>query len=462
MTRVGPGARHLPGQPRVTGRDRDAEDAGRITLVYLLVGIAVLVVTEVVLAAHESPELRIGLRLLFLALTGSALMLLIRRELTGRRRAEEQLEHGERLDAIGRLAGGVAHDFNNLLTVINGFTELALRRLPHEDPSRSDLEAVRRAGAQASELVDQLLTLSRHRIRHAAVVDPNETLRSLRGVLERTLGERAALEISTSSAGRVLIDPSHLGQVLLNLAANARDAMADGGRMTVATHQGRLVDGRRAVVLTVTDTGSGMDAETARRCFEPFFSTRPRGEGAGLGLATVFAIVAQADGEVTVASAPGRGTTFTIRLPQAHGAVIDLREEGAPRPRSARVLLVDDESAVRSFAVAVLSEHGYDVWQAASGAAALALLADEGAPDLLVTDVVMPGMGGVELARRVGELAPDVPVLFISGYVDDPALRERARRGAPVLAKPFLSADLADAVDRALSTSRSPAQGSNR
>lgn len=447
---------------RPSARDGDADGAGRITLVFLGLGLVVLVITEAILASTDTTAIRIAARLFFLASVGTALMYALRRELRRRRLAEERLEHAQRLEAIGRLAGGLAHDFNNLLTVINGFTDLVLRRLPEDDPSRADLEAVRRSGEQAGALVDQLLTLSRHRVVKPEVIDPNDTVLSLSDVLGRLLGRDVELEVMTTHVGRVLIDPSQLGQVLLNLVVNARDAMVDGGKLTIATNVGAFGDGRRAVVLTVTDTGRGMDVETARRCFDPFFSTRPRGEGTGLGLATVYAVVAQAGGEITVASAPDQGATFTIRLPQVQDAVVDIRGPLEGPTGDATVLLVDDEEPVRAFARAVLAEHGYKVREAASGPDALSVLAQQGAPDLLVTDVVMPGMGGLDLARRVGEMAPDVPVLFISGYVDDAALREEASQGAALLPKPFLSGDLLSAVDDALNRRPRHAQGSNR
>jgi signal transduction histidine kinase len=443
---------------RPSARD-DEDGAGRITLGFLLVGLGLILVTEILLIDSDSDQLRISVRLLFLAVMGMVLLVLLRRELRRRRLAEERLEHAQRLEALGRLAGGLAHDFNNLLTVINGFTDVVMRRLPEDDPSRADLDAVRRAGEQAGSLVDQLLTLSRHRVVRPELVDPNQCVRELTSVLHRILGSDIELDVRTVPVGRVLIDPSQLCQVLLNLVVNARDAMTDGGRVSIATQVGAFGDGQRAVVLTVSDNGPGMDAETAKRCFDPFFSTRPTGEGTGLGLATVHAVVTQAGGEATVATAPGKGATFTFRFPQASLPVVDAPPvTGRAEEDEPVVLLVDDEDAVRTFAGSVLRSEGYDVLDAASGVEALALIDEHGCPDLLITDVVMPGMGGVELARRVKERSPATAVLFISGYVDDPELRASVGPDRPLLSKPFLAGKLVAEVDRLLPA----AQGSNR
>jgi signal transduction histidine kinase len=450
---------------RVRGRtkaeDNDGRGAGRITLGYLTLGIALVIALEVALAQSESSGVRVAGNLGFLAATGAILMVLTRRELTRRRNAEQRIENAQRLEALGRLAGGVAHDFNNLLTVIIGFSELVQRRLPEDDPSRDDLAAVLRSGEKARSLVDQLLTLSNRGVTNPVVLDPNETIASLSEVLRRVLGSDIDLDIATSDAGKVLVDPTQLGQILLNLVVNAGDAITDRGRVTIATVPGSMSTGKPAVIIGVSDTGRGMDPETTQRCFEPFFTARADGKGTGLGLAIVFGAVTQAGGEISVASSPGQGSTFTIRLPRTEApAVVDLRATDAPG--SARVLLVDDDEAVRTFAGQVLEDDGYLVTQTASAEAALEIIARDGPPDLVITDVVMPGIGGLELAERLARQAPLTPVLLISGFVDDLALRNTgASAGLPLLPKPFRAADLLDAASDALRGGRR-AYGSNR
>jgi signal transduction histidine kinase/ActR/RegA family two-component response regulator len=447
---------------RSSADDNDARGAGRIALGYLLIGIAVLVTAEIALAGSESIQLRIAAHLAFLAVTGAVLMGLARRELRQRRHTEQRVENAQRLEALGRLAGGVAHDFNNLLTVMLGYSELVQGRLPAGDPSREDLDAVLRAGEKARSLVDQLLTLSNRGVTNPVVIDPNDTITSLSEVLRRVVGDDVELELDAGQGGRVLIDPAQLGQILLNLVVNAGDAMDGAGHVRIATMPGVMSTGRPAVVIAVTDDGRGMDSETARRCFEPFFTSRRDAGGTGLGLAIVYGAVTQADGEISVASAPGQGTTFTLRLPRAEGrSVVDVRVD-APEG-SQTVLLVDDDEAVRTFAERVLAGGGYHVMTASSVAEAFEAISDRGVPDLVVTDVVMPGEGGLVLADRLAIMAPSVPVLLISGFVDDPELR-RAGPSAdlPLLPKPFHPTDLLRAVADALAQQMAVAQGSNR
>jgi CheY-like chemotaxis protein len=312
---------------------------------------------------------------------------------------------------------------------------------------------VRRAGEQARKLVDQLLTLSRRRVVQPVVLDPNETVTSLGEVLRRLVGAHIDVELRPAKVGTVVMDPSQLEQVFLNLVVNARDAMPDGGKLIISTGTGQLPDGVPAVTLTVADNGCGMDAETAARVFEPFFTTKSRAEGTGLGLATVYAIVTQSGGEISVQTEPGAGATFVVKLPRGDLPVVDLRVEPEVPGGSETVMLVEDEEQVRAYASQVLRDGGYTVIDAPSGRDAIELVNGAIVPDLLVTDVVMPGMGGVELARWFDERAPGMSVLFVSGYAEDPTLH--GIRDVPFLPKPFSSQQLLRAVRDALDTSSS-------
>jgi len=438
------------------------EALSRITLVYLTFGVLFTVITEIVVAANDPEDLKIAMRLLFLAVSSALLILLVRREFLRRQEVEDRLLHAERSESLARLAGGVAHDFNNLLTVILGYTEIVLNDVGPEHRSSGDLEAVKRAGEQARSLVDQLLTLTHHRVAQPEPVDPNETISSLREVLRRLVGPDVELHVLAFDGPSVLIDPSQLEQVVLNLVINARDAMPDGGRLTLAASAGRLSTGIPAVDLRVTDTGVGMKPATAQHCFEPFFTTKARSEGTGLGLATVAAIVRQAGGEVSVDTTVNKGTTFIVRLPAVERAA-DKPSPAADHSGGAEhVLIVEDDDRVRGFARRVLEDNGYVAHDVASGSEAVSLLRAGERPDLVVTDVLMPVMGGVELAERMVELAPGTPVLFVSGYAEDPRLHHMAGE-VPFLPKPFSPPDLLRAVREAIDGSTGlAAHGSNR
>jgi two-component system cell cycle sensor histidine kinase/response regulator CckA len=431
----------------VSGRRREA--LSRVALAYVIFGVFFIGVSEVVLGSGAAEELRLAARLLFIVLSTLLLVVLVRNELLLRQEAEDRLMHAERNESLARMAGGVAHDFNNLLTVILGYTDLVLRDLGPDHQSAADLEAVRRSGEQARSLVDQLLTLSRNRVGQTTNVDAKATLVSLREVLRRLAGEDVELDVLTFDVGDVVIDESELEQVILNLVVNARDAMPDGGRLTVSTSPGRLPDQRPSVDLRVTDTGIGMDAETAARCFEPFFTTKDRTQGTGLGLATVAAIVERAGGHVQIQSAPGRGTTFTVRFPAVARAAVEPEVQIDLTEGTEQVLIVEDDAKVRGFAHRVLEQHGYVARDAANGVEALTLLKAGERPDLVVTDVLMPSMGGVELAEAMRELTPETPVLFVSGYAEDPRLHTMAGE-VPFLPKPFTPPDLLRAVRHAL------------
>jgi PAS domain S-box-containing protein len=373
--------------------------------------------------------------------------------ITDQKLLEEQLRQSQKMEAVGLLAGGVAHDFNNLLTVISGSTELLLGDAAGLDPSRGRLQAIRTAADQAAALTRQLLAFSRKQVLQPKVLDLNIAVAETESMLRRLIGEH--IELTTAldpELGVVRADPGQIGQVILNLAVNARDAMATGGRLTIETanldldevearHRLALEPGRY-VTISVTDTGHGMDEATQARIFEPFFTTKEQGRGTGLGLATVYGILAQSGGGIDVASAPGAGTTFTVCLPRLDEGAAE-HEQPARVPRPARgsetILLVEDETAVRTLFVDVLEAEGYSVLAADDVEDALRLGDAHGGPiDLVLTDVVMPGMNGPELAGRLLGARPALKVVFMSGYTDDAVARNGVLEpGAMFLQKPF-------------------------
>jgi PAS domain S-box-containing protein len=364
---------------------------------------------------------------------------------------QERVSQAQRLESLGRMAGGVAHDFNNLLTVILGYSEIILGRLAEDDPTRSQVDAIRRAGEQAGELTDHLLTLSRRRVTEPVVLDTNEVVNSFGGVLGRLVGPNVDVNVETADEALLIeVDRGQLEQVLLNLAVNGRDAMPDGGTLVIATRPGRMPNsGAPAVVLEVRDTGIGMDETTASQCFEPFFTTKQHMDGTGLGLSLVYGAVTQARGQVTLTTEVGKGTAFTVHLPTV--AVAEDDEPGDEEPterRSGRILLVEDEEDVRAFVRRVLEQTGYEVTEAATGSDALVAATVGRPPDLLVTDILMPGMTGVELARRLREIRPGLPVLLVSGFADDPLVP--GDQGMRFLTKPFRRNQLLAAVHGAM------------
>jgi signal transduction histidine kinase len=369
-----------------------------------------------------------------------------------RRALEEQLEQSRKMEAVGRLAGGVAHDFNNLLTAILGYSNLVLDDLEPAHPARGDVEQMRRAGESAALLTQQLLAFSRKQILQPQVLDLNQVVTRAESLLQRLIGEHIALVTTLDpSLEHVSADPGQLEQVILNLALNARDAMPEGGKLTIETSNVELDDAfvqqhggsskGRHVMLAVSDTGVGMDAETQTRIFEPFFTTKRRGEGTGLGLATVYGIVTQSGGSIWVYSETGRGTTFKVYFPRAFQAEV----QALPSPRTEglegteTILLAEDQPEVRSVAVAVLERYGYRVLQASNGDEALQILRQHRGPiHLLLSDVVMPSMSGPELARLVQLKQPSIRVLYASGYTDDAIVRHGVLDpGVAFLQKPF-------------------------
>jgi signal transduction histidine kinase/CheY-like chemotaxis protein len=372
------------------------------------------------------------------------------------RQREEQLRQAQKMEAVGRLAGGVAHDFNNLLTAILGYADLLIDGMPAGDPRHRPLVEIQKAGRTAASLTRDLLAFSRKQVLQPVVVCLNDVIRQTEGLLHPLVGEDVTMVFDLDPhLPHTLADPAQISQVLLNLAVNARDAMPGGGELTIRTRaprRGQQAAGQPAMIeLEVADTGCGMTDAVRARIFEPFFTTKGVGRGTGLGLATVYGIIEQSGGQIDVASAPDEGTTFVIRLPAtdatAPAEVPAAAEDERPRA-SETVLLVEDNDAVRAMARDALAGDGYEVIEAANGE--LAMRAAEGHLDrlaLVLTDVVMPVMGGRELAARLRALRPDLKVLFTSGYASDPDTVRHARAfGAGFIQKPFVPSSLRRAV----------------
>ena len=386
-------------------------------------------------------------------------------DVTERKQLEAQLQQAQKLEAIGLLAGGIAHDFNNLLTAIGGYTEIVLASFDERDRRREDLLEVSKAAQRAAALTRQLLAVSRRQVLQPTVLDVNAMVTSIQKLLHRTVPENIDIQLDlTSAANMVRADRGQLEQVVLNLGINAGDAMPRGGRLTIAAQSvdvDHLAAARRPpmppgryVRLVVSDTGTGMAPETQAHIFEPFFTTKAGGTGTGLGLATVYGIVKQSNGFIWVDSAVGRGTTFEIYLP----AVDDSVEAELPAARTSQftggsqtILLAEDDGAVRRFARQILTTHGYTVLYARDGDEALAVArGHSGTIDLLVTDVVMPGLSGRDLAARLSVERPDVRVLYTSGYSEQMIIRSGLNTGLTLLPKPFLPGDLLQKVGETL------------
>ncbi|MCR4374543.1 MAG: PAS domain S-box protein [Acidobacteria bacterium] len=381
----------------------------------------------------------------------------IKRDLTDEKRVAVQHLQSQKMETVGRLAGGIAHDFNNLLTVINGTADLALMDMRQEDPLRADLEQIHGAGTRAAALTRQLLAFSRQQIMKPTLLDLNTVIENMRAILPRLIGEHIALVIAPARPlGSVLADPGQIEQVILNLAVNARDAMPDGGTLTMETRdvECRSTPSGPHVMLAVSDTGIGIDEATQLKIFEPFFTTKEHGKGTGLGLSTVDGIIRQSGGSISVDSEIGKGTTFTIYLPRVLG--IPSRSQPIPTSQTApgteTILVVEDETMLCQLAARILRSAGYTVLTAGSAEDALLTLERQDRPvHLLFTDVVLPGMNGRELATRVVAAHPDVRVLYTSGYTDDAILRLHVRDEAThFVGKPYTATKLTQRVRGAL------------
>lgn len=389
----------------------------------------------------------------------------IAREITERKRLEEQLRQSQRIEAIGRLAGGIAHDFNNLLTIIGAYSHMMLMDLPDRHPVRNYAEEILAAAERASALTDRLLAFSRRQVVQPVLVDVNEVVRNMVGLLRRMVGQDIELDtVLAPAVGLVRADPTQLEQVIMNLVINSRDAMPNGGRVTIETANFVREPGERGVpgpgswtVLRVRDTGHGMDAEVLSHIFEPFFTTKGPGKGTGLGLSIVYGVVKQSGGEITVESEVGKGTVFTIYLPHASAEQLPAAPgaEAADEPVRAggeTILLVEDEPGVRKLVRQMLVQHGYQVLEAGSGPESLALVQRyPGRIDLLLTDVVMPQMNGRELAEQLRNLRPNLKVMYMTGYTEDTVVRQGiGATGVICLQKPFLPDTLARKVREVL------------
>jgi two-component system cell cycle sensor histidine kinase/response regulator CckA len=395
----------------------------------------------------------------------------VARDITERRETEaalrdvrERLRQAQKMEAVGRLAGGVAHDFNNLLTVMMGYAEIALAQIDPSDPVYGDIEQVRQAADRAAALARQLLAFSRRQILTPQALDLNDVAGHLGSMLQRLIGEDIHLTITSApSPARTMADVGQLEQVIMNLAINARDAMPTGGSLDIEVSTADLdadgairfgVPAGSYVMLTVADTGHGMDAATSSRIFEPFFTTKPNGQGTGLGLATTFGILRQSGGGIHVESSPGKGSCFTVCLPSvdsvpAAASPDNVRNTG-PRG-SESVLLVEDDDVVRDLVGTVLRNRGYDVLEAATGEDAIRQVTGRASrTHLMLSDTVMPGMGGQELAERMAILQPEMRVILMSGYTDDMVLPCETYDRHAFLQTPFTSEALARKVREVL------------
>jgi PAS domain S-box-containing protein len=363
---------------------------------------------------------------------------LIAEDITDRRQLEEQLRQAQKMDAVGRLAGGVAHDFNNLLMVINGYTEVLLEQLEKGSAVHLKVHSIQQAADRAATLTRQLLAFSRKQLLELKVVDVNTVVGDMERLLRPLIGENIELitRLSTQT-GHTRADAGQLEQVIMNLVVNAKDAMPNGGKLTLQSadvtvdptfSEHRFIAPGRYAVISVSDTGHGMDKETQSRIFEPFFTTKEKGKGTGLGLSTVYGIVKQSNGYVFAQSQPGAGTTFWVYLPRVEDTVGEL-SPAKPQPTDAggceTILLVEDEESVRELVRLTLASRGYKVLEAENGEAGL-LLAESCQQhiDILITDVVMPGIGGRELAKKLVAIRPDISVLYLSGYTEDAVIAQ--------------------------------------
>jgi PAS domain S-box-containing protein len=392
-------------------------------------------------------------------------------DLTEKRKLEQRLSQAQRMEAVGRLAGGIAHDFNNILTAVMGYANLLTEELGPESPCADDLEGIKKAAGKASALTRQLLAFSRRQPVSPRVLDTNAIVTDLEKMLRRVLSESISFGLALDpDTPPILADASQIEQVLLNLVVNARDAMPSGGRLLVSTQREKLRSSRNVgidtlapgdyAVITVLDSGKGIDPGIIDRIFEPFFTTKDEGKGTGLGLAMVYGIAKQAGGGVEVASPPGAGAKFKVWIPAAparsESDAEASREAELPAAESASILFVDDDEEIRAIAERILGRAGHRVLVAGNAGEAILIAESQGNPvDLLITDIVMPIMDGYHLAKRLRTILPGLKVLYLSGYAD---MEGRGAEDFKLLSKPFSESDLVRAVSRALAE-RKPAEG---
>jgi PAS domain S-box-containing protein len=395
-------------------------------------------------------------------------------DVTERRRLEEQLRQAQKMEAVGMLAGGIAHDFNNLLTIITGYSQLIFNSLPARDPNRHSAEQIVKAGERAAELTRQLLAFSRRQVLQPKVLDLNMLVKTLATMLRRLIGEHIDLRLVLSpELSRVSASPGQLEQVLMNLVVNARDAMPDGGTLTIRTENANLKEPSEAVrlaikpgphvMLAVSDTGHGMNAETRARLFEPFFTTKNAGKGTGLGLSTVFGIVKQSGGGLDVSSEPGKGTIMRIYLPaidQPVSTEAEVVKRAAARGNET-ILVVEDDEMVRRLVRQTLEQEGYRLMDAPEPVEARRIAdAFDGPIQLLITDVVMPNSSGRELAAQIIDRRPETKVLYMSGYADMAIVNRGLGQGnVAFLQKPFTPATLTQQVREVLASDNGKVRG---
>jgi PAS domain S-box-containing protein len=400
------------------------------------------------------------------------------RDITDRKRAEDQLRQSQKMEAVGRLAGGISHDLNNLLTAIAAYADLLLMELPETNPMNPQVGEIKHAVEQAAQLTNQLLAFSRKQVLQPKVLDLNGVVDSMDRMLRRLIGEDIELDIiAGAEGGRVKADPGQLEQVILNLAVNARDAMPQGGKLTLETADVNLdeehalehieLNSGPYVMLAVTDTGCGMDEETQSHIFEPFFTTKEHDKGTGLGLSTVFGIVKQSKGGISVSSKPGRGTTFELYLPRVMDALEKAEPDRGPAESlvgSETILLVEDETSIRKAVRQALQRSGYRILEAPNPGEAL-LISEQhtGLIHLMLTDVVMPRMSGPDLAERLEPWHPEMKVLYMSGHAEKNILQEEILpQGVAFLRKPFTIVGLLGQVRRVLDQPKRRGDAVNR
>lgn len=401
-------------------------------------------------------------------------LVIVNRDITERRDLERQLVLSQRLEAVGKLSGGIAHDFNNLLGVIIGYSEALQENIPSGDPLRDAIDEIRKAGERAATLTQQLLAFSRKQVLEPKILDVNAIIADMQKMLHRLIGEDVALKFEPSAElGNIKADRGQLEQVILNLAVNARDAMPHGGELTVSTSNAELTEKDTLqhkyvipgayVMLKVSDTGIGMDTQTQSHIFEPFFTTKEKGKGTGLGLATVYGVVKQSEGYIWLDSAPEKGTTFRIYLPRAKGAgqpALPEQQRAKLAANARTILLVEDEASLRKLTRKTLLDMGYVVLEAGNAEEAIRVAkTSSGAIHVLLTDVIMPGMSGGDLAKKLSAELPGLRVLFMSGYTDGAIeVRGNLKAGLVVLRKPFTRDVLLRAIEDAITAPANPAE----